>query len=270
MSFVDSAEAVVDEWGQTGAFLPHASARRAGLEFGAYRLAGVGCQKIGYEIAAPITWSRSTLARFESVLARYGLRAEYGLYAHAKDPEDLEVVTVKDVGVDNALYIDRRFAPRRELLADLTAVFTEEYGVDAVMTGSEVETIQDLVAAVERHVEALRERGDFSAIAALRRQAPQWQGVRFAGFACGKIGYEIPGRIRWSGGMLDNYEALLRTYGLEAGYGVYAHGKLFPSGRDVLAIHDIGSENAIYLSKHYAQRADLLSDLVVLFKGVDD
>lgn len=183
MTFVDKAEALVRKWQEPGGFATHAASRREGLAEGPYRLAGFGCAKVGYQISGRISWSLETIQEFESILTRYGLRAEYGLYAHGKDPDGIEFLTVKDIGPENALYIDRRFPQRQQLLADLTSLFTRSATATVRESGPEVDSGLELVPAVEGFITELRNRGDFLPIAGLRNRGPRWQGIRFTSFA---------------------------------------------------------------------------------------
>lgn len=268
MTFIDRAEAHVRSWQEPGEFLRHASQRRGGLAEGPYTLVGFGCGKVGYQLPEPIVWNRETLAGFEGVLARRGLAPEYGLYAHGKGPAGLELLTVKDIGSENALYVDRRLPGNKEKLVDeLTEVLTVGSDEAVPVTRLEVEEGWELVGAIEEFVDRLRSEEDFLAVARKRDQAPGWQRLRFAGFACGKMGVELPVDIRWSRKVLDEYERLLGSYNLRAAYGVYAHGKTASQRLDVLVVHDVGPRSAVYLHRRFPRRGMLLMDLLTLFKS---
>jgi hypothetical protein len=268
VTFIESAEASITRSQEPRAFLARGAERRTGLADEGYRLAGFGCGKVGYQLSEPIVWTEETLAYFESVLARHGLAPEYGLYAHGKAPGGLELVTVKDIGSENALYIDQRFPGNKEdLLAELAESLTGEPDETASETGPEVGEGRELVEAIEEFADGLRGEADFLAVAPQREQAPRWRGVRFAGLACGRVGTELPVEIRWSPEVIADYERLLDAYDLQPAYGVYAHGKSPSQRLDALVIHDMGSRSAIFLHQRFPRRGELLVDLLALFGG---
>jgi hypothetical protein len=268
VTLIGSAEACIRQWQESGEFLALAPERRAGLADEGYRLAGFGCAKVGYQLSEPIVWTRESLAGFEEVLARHGLAAEYGLYAHGKAPDCLELLSVKDIGTENAVYIDQRFpGNKEELLVELTESLTGVPEEAASETGPEVAEGRELVEAIEEFVDVLRGEADFLAVTRKREQAPRWHRLRFAGFACGKVGTELPVEIRWSPEVIADYERLLDGYDLQAAYGIYAHGKS-PSRRlDALVIHDMGARSAIFLHRNFPRRGELLVDLLALFES---
>lgn len=82
---------------------------------------GPSCAKLGYALPFRIRWSPELRRAFEELLARYGLTADYGVYAHGLRGR-VDVVAVHDLGPVHAIYLNRHFDRRRELLADLVAL----------------------------------------------------------------------------------------------------------------------------------------------------
>lgn len=74
----------------------------------------------------PIRWSPELKARFEAVLTRHGMVADYGVVAHAKVPgQSVDWVQVHDGEPYGALYVIPRLKQRHALVDDLIALFVD-------------------------------------------------------------------------------------------------------------------------------------------------